>query len=124
MKHVLFFLLAAALACAPVIAEEPLDNWHQWRGPLATGMAPKGDPPLKWDDKTNVKWKAAIPGRGASSPIVWGDQVFVLSAVNTGEQADPKDIPKPDPKFETKTNPPSTYYEFVILSYDRNTGDL
>src|SRR5262245_39978655 len=78
--------LALALCClaAPVRAGEfpkgALDNWHQWRGPLATGMAPKGDPPLKWDEKTNVRWKVAIPGKGSSTPIVWGDRVFVLTA--------------------------------------------
>ncbi|MCI0461538.1 MAG: PQQ-binding-like beta-propeller repeat protein, partial [Gemmataceae bacterium] len=57
------------------------DNWHQWRGPLATGMAPKGNPPLNWDEKTNVRWKVAIPGIAHSTPVVWGDRIFVLTAV-------------------------------------------
>src|SRR5262245_44384320 len=78
----------SASAWAGDVSTEALDNWHQWRGPLATGMAPKGDPPVRWDEKTNIKWKAAIPGRGASTPIVWGDQVFVLTAVDTGRAAD------------------------------------
>src|SRR6476619_5651776 len=82
-----------------------LANWPQWRGPLATGVAPEGDPPTKWDEKTNVRWKTTLPGRGSSTPIVWGDQIFVLTAVDTGRTADAKDIPTPDARFEKKTKP-------------------
>ncbi len=53
--------------------------------------------PLTWDEKTNIKWKAALPGRGSATPIVWGDQVFVVTAIKTDRVADPKDLPKPDP---------------------------
>jgi outer membrane protein assembly factor BamB len=123
VKRILPFI-AAVFLCAAARAQDPLDNWAQWRGPLATGMAPKADPPLRWDATTNVKWKAAIPGLGSSTPIVWGDQVFVLTAVDTGKEADPKDIPKPDPGFETKTKPAKTYHQFVVLCYDRNTGKV
>lgn len=42
-------------------------NWHQWRGPQANGVAPLCDPPVQWDKNTNVKWKAEIPGQGASN---------------------------------------------------------
>jgi outer membrane protein assembly factor BamB len=103
-----------------------LDNWHQWRGPDANGFAPKGDPPIQWDEKTNIKWKTPLPGRGSSTPIVWGDQVFVLTAVDTGRQAEAKDIPPPDPKFakDKKTRPPTTYHQFVVLCIDRQTGKV
>src|SRR5688572_13336397 len=60
-----------------------LDNWHHWRGPLATGFAPKADPPIKWEAQTNIKWKAPLEGRGSATPIVWGDQVFVVTAIKT-----------------------------------------
>jgi outer membrane protein assembly factor BamB len=101
-----------------------LDNWPQWRGPLASGMAPKADPPAHWDERTNIKWKAAIPGRGSATPIVWGDRVFVLTAIDTGRAADAKDIPKSDDRFVTKTNAPTTYYQFVVLCLDRATGKV
>src|SRR6266851_5100131 len=104
--------------------EKSLDNWHQWRGPLANGTAPKGDPPVKWDDKTNVKWKTPIPGKGTSTPIVWGDQVFVLTAIDTGKVADPTTLPKPDARFEKKTNAPTTVFQFVVMSLDRKTGKV
>ena len=64
-------------------------NWHQWRGPDATGTAPQGDPPTNWDEQTNIKWKVAIPGRGSASPIVWGDRIFILTAIKTDRQAEP-----------------------------------
>jgi outer membrane protein assembly factor BamB len=98
------------------------DNWPHWRGPLANGSVPRGNPPVQWDAKKNIRWQAPIPGRGASTPIIWGDSVFVLSALDTGRQADPRDVPKPDPRFEKKTTPPETYYQFLVLAYDRQTG--
>jgi len=124
MKLYLFPLLAASLLCAAVQAQNPLDNWHQWRGPAATGMAPKGNPPLKWDAKTNVKWKTVIPGKGASTPIAWGDSIFLLTAIDTGRTASPADVPKADSSFEVKTRPPSTYHQFVVLCLDRATGKV
>lgn len=63
-------------------AAEP--GWPQWRGPLGTGVAPAGDPPLSWSETENVRWKIGIPGHGHASPIVWGDRVYVLTAVPAG----------------------------------------
>jgi outer membrane protein assembly factor BamB len=119
--------LALVLGSAAVVAAdfetEKLDNWHHWRGPNADGSAPKADPPTKWDAKTNIKWKAAIPGKGSSTPAVWGDRVFVLTAVKTDRIAKADELPKPDPRFETKTSPPRNFYKFVVLCFDRKTGD-
>lgn len=119
-------LLLPTVVRAGDFQQERLDNWHQWRGPEATGVAVRGNPPVRWDSKTNVQWKVSIPGRGSSTPIVWGDRVFVLTAIDTGRVADPKDIPQPDPKFsdDKKTRAPSTYHQFVVLCLDRQTGKL
>ncbi len=83
-------LLAAgfliALSAATLLAQAPEGgDWPQWRGPLATGVAPSGDPPLRWSETENIRWKVPIPGRGSASPVVWGDYVYVLSAVPAGE---------------------------------------
>jgi len=64
--------------------------WPQWRGPLMTGVAPRATPPLEWSETKNVRWKVEIPGKGSSTPVVWGDRIFVLTAVPTGE---PKAVP-------------------------------
>src|SRR5271170_47062 len=58
-------------------------DWPRWRGPDNDGMA-RGDAPLHWSDTEHIKWKAEIPGRGHSSPVIWGDKVFVTTAVPTG----------------------------------------
>jgi outer membrane protein assembly factor BamB len=115
-------LLAAILVTAR--AGEPADNWPHWRGPNANGTAPKADPPIQWDDNTNIKWKAPLVGKGSATPIVWGDQVFVLTALNTGRVADPKDIPKVEPALAVKTTPPNSYYQFIVMAFDRQTGKL
>jgi outer membrane protein assembly factor BamB len=126
----LFVAFIAILSLIPVtaradeFAKEALNNWHQWRGPLANGTSPHGKPPVKWDDKTNIKWKTDLPGLGSSTPIVWGDLVFVLTAIDTGRQAAPGHLPKQDPRFEKRTRPPTTYHQFVVLAIDRKTGDV
>jgi outer membrane protein assembly factor BamB len=120
----LCFVVFAGGARAGELAQECLDNWHQWRGPLANGTSPHGKPPVKWDEKTNIKWKAPLPGLGSSTPIVWGDHVFVLTAIDTGREAPAADIPKPNPRFQKKTTPPTTYHQFVVLAFDRRTGAL
>ncbi len=118
--------LVACLARPPASAGEPsaLDNWPAWRGPLANGTAPHGDPPISWDAQTHVRWKAELPGRGSATPIVWGDQVFVVTALKTERAVTAADLPKSDPKFEKKTDAPPNYYQFVVLSFDRATGKL
>src|SRR5512147_3008890 len=58
-------------------------DWPYWRGPNADGMA-IGDAPLKWSDTENVRWKIEIPGLGNSSPVIWGDQIFLTTAIPTG----------------------------------------
>lgn len=115
--------LAAAFGLAAVSPAADNDNWPAWRGPSANGVAPPGaNPPTKWDAETNIKWKAELPGRGSATPVVWGDQVFVLAAVKTDRQAGPDDRPKPDPRFQTKTEPPEHFYRFEVISFDRATG--
>src|SRR5262245_45848268 len=83
--------LAAGTIWADEFAEKRLQNWHQWRGPEATGVAPLGDPPTEWSETKNIKWKVQIPGQGSASPVVWGDRIFVLTAIKTertGEAAE------------------------------------
>ena len=57
------------------------ENWPHWRGPAASGVSTESALPERWNDTENVAWKAPVRGLGISSPIVWGDQVFVTSQV-------------------------------------------
>jgi outer membrane protein assembly factor BamB len=63
------------------------ENWPTWRGPTENGASESGDPPLQWSEDKNVLWKLEIPGRGGSTPIIWGDRVYVLTAVPTDRKA-------------------------------------
>lgn len=115
---------ATALSWAAVHAAEPApsSNWPHWRGPEANGVAPGADPPIEWSEDKNIQWKVALPGKGSATPILWGDQLFVLSAVETDRVADPADRPQRDPTLEAKTEAPTKYYQFVVQSFDRKTG--
>jgi outer membrane protein assembly factor BamB len=62
------------------------ENWPQWRGPFATGVSPETSLPQSWSDKDNIAWKSRLGGLGVSSPIVWGDRVFVTSQAGDGER--------------------------------------
>ena len=61
-----------------------LSHWPQWRGPFFNGMARTGAP-TEFSDTKNVKWKIAIPGRGFSTPVIWGEKMFLTTAVPTGK---------------------------------------
>ena len=118
-------LLTAGLFHDPAAAQSPrqtADNWHQWRGPDATGVSHTATPPIEWSEERNIRWKVPIEGRGVASPIVWEDKVFVLTAVDTGI-VDPS-LPKPEdqPKRVFGITHPNTTYRFVVLCLDRDSG--
>ena len=108
------------------------DNWPQWRGPLARGVAPKATPPLEWSETKNVRWKIAVPGAGTSTPVIWGDQVFVLTALKKPKSpdaaaetapAEPAAAPEGQrPRGRGRPEAQTDNYEFVVLCLDRKTG--
>src|SRR3989442_4721746 len=75
-----------SLAASPIV---PAKNWQMSRGPAASGVADGSPTPVKWDAATgeNVVWKTPVPGVSVSSPIVWGDRVFVSTAVSSDASA-------------------------------------
>lgn len=60
------------------------DNWPQWRGPKNDGRSAETGLPTEWDQAKNVVWKLKLPGRGASTPAVWGDRIFLTSLDGDG----------------------------------------
>src|SRR5215204_533459 len=88
--------LVAVLLAVATYAQAPADlkvgttsdrYWPQWRGPLANGVSRTANPPTEWSETKNVRWKVEIPGRGSASPVIWGDRVFLLTAIPTGSDA-------------------------------------
>ncbi len=67
-----------------------VSNWPQFRGPGSLGVADNPNLPDRWGTNENVAWKVEVPGRGWSSPIVWGERVFVTTVVSDGEMEAPK----------------------------------
>lgn len=74
---------ALLLAAPSLMAAEP--EWPEFRGPSAQGIVESTDAPSTWSEQENVLWKTALPGRGWSSPVVRGDQVWMTSAVTSGQ---------------------------------------
>jgi len=72
--RVLAFFLLCSVASSTASAWE---NWPQWRGPNSDGVAQGSGYPVEWSTSKNVRWKFSLPGRGASSPVVWGDLIIV-----------------------------------------------
>ena len=122
----LAFALAAATAWAArdEFPAEREQNWHQWRGPLANGVAPLADPPTEWDENTNIKWKVKIPGDSTATPIVWGDQIFLITAVKTDREIECRPSGRRRPPRATLRHSSSrnNYYQFVVMCVDRKTG--
>ena len=96
-------------------------HWPQWRGPLGTGVAPLADPPVTWSESENFRWKVALPGVGHSSPIVWGDRIFVTSAEPYGEAL----APQPDTAPGAHDNVLVTHrHQYLVLAFRRSDGEL
>jgi outer membrane protein assembly factor BamB len=117
--------LAYCLA-APVAAQ----SWAQFRGPNSDGIATEAAHPEKWSPDQNLAWKTPIPGIGWSQPIVWGDKVFITSAVSDNAKR-----PKPGDWspgeagmltsiFGNYRKPPAIKYQWLVLCLDRATGKM
>ncbi len=102
-------------------------NWPQWRGPRCNGFSSTADPPISWSETSNIKWKVKIPGSGASTPVVWNDRVFLLTAIPV-EQSGKIKQPAATGARTQGGGPggPSvgadTAYKFTLLCLDRSTG--
>jgi outer membrane protein assembly factor BamB len=70
--------------CWTLIIVAPLSaaNWTNWRGPNFSGVAQGTGYPVEWSDSQNVAWKIALPGRGSSTPVVWGDSIFLTCGMD------------------------------------------
>src|ERR1044071_10190984 len=90
-RHVLIVATLLAGATAAYANPKPEDTWPGFRGHEMSGVAPAAKIPDRWSATENVKWAVPIAGHGWSSPIVWGDTVFVTSAISS------KPFKKPTP---------------------------
>jgi outer membrane protein assembly factor BamB len=116
--------LALALSASPApvdAAPSAVKQWGQWRGPLGTGVAPHGNPPVEWSEDKNVRWKTPLPGRGHSTPVVWGDRIFVTAAVPYGEAIEAEHA-HADGAHDNMAS--TRALEYVVLALDRRDGSI
>jgi len=105
-KVVVFLSIVVLLfvfASVNTYADSGADYWPAWRGPYMTGMAGNSNPPLRWSETENIKWKVKVPGQGLSTPVIWADKIFFLTAL-TGDK--------------------EGAYKFDFVCMDRNTGSI
>src|SRR5262249_17978577 len=78
--------LPALLGALLLIESSASADWPRWRGPNADGIADGRKLPLRWSQTENVRWSVKLPGWGTSSPVVYGNKVFVTSQVQEGKK--------------------------------------
>ncbi len=140
------FLLLIGLTTAALVvgsANSDTGHWPEWRGPFFNGMA-RTAAPVEFGDAKNIKWKVGIQGRGFSTPVIWGDRIFLTTAVPTGKTAQPE----PAPASAAPAQPPNTpgqnpqgrgrqgrggpgggaaageEHRFIVMCLDRKTGKI
>jgi outer membrane protein assembly factor BamB len=116
--------LASQAHAQPAPPKDSERFWPQWRGPLMTGVAPQAKPPLDWSETRNVRWKVEIPGRGSATPVVWGDRIYVLTAVPTGKRAAAPAAVSGDSGRGPRGTPADSVQEFTALALDRRDGKV
>jgi outer membrane protein assembly factor BamB len=106
----------------PALADPGSANWPSFRGPQARGVAEGQPTPIKWSAETgeNIRWKTPIPGLAHSSPIVWGDKLFVTSAVSS----DPNPYLRVGLYGESTKHEENVEHDFRLYCLDKKTGTI
>jgi outer membrane protein assembly factor BamB len=123
-------LFSLSLLSSQLLAQRNSDNWPTWRGPNADGVSQNGTPPAEWSETKNIKWKTPIPGKGIGTPVVWGNQIFITTAIELDKKATEEAI-----KIQKKTSPgfvkilgmsgtTENYLQFVVYSINRTNGEI
>lgn len=128
MKRIALTLtIAISLAVSLLAHTASAGNWPQWRGPDGSGVSNEKDLPSEWSPGKNIKWKTPIDGRAHSSPIVWGNKIFLTTALEGVEvpgakavthMLDDKEFVHPDSVGANKK------HTFKVLCLDRDSGKI
>lgn len=119
------WLIGIIFLTFPVIADtshkQTLRNWMQWRGPLANGVAPLANPPIEWSEQKNITWKVSLPGLGHSTPIVYGDRVYLTAANPVGSEQKPVHDSAPGVHDSL---PVTHIHQYKVIALDRKEGRI
>jgi outer membrane protein assembly factor BamB len=128
---ILFVLLV--IFCGFLFAKDDAglyrQSWPAWRGPLSTGEAPEADPPVEFSESQAIRWKIPIPGKGLSTPVIWGDQIFLTIAVGTDEPVNPGDLKnQPEAPLWLRSSGQARradkIQQFIVYSISRRSGEI
>ncbi len=119
-------ILIACIACLTMAGQRPAAStgetfWPQFRGPAAAGTSSNPNLPVHWSATENVAWKTDLPGRSWSSPIIWGNRVFLTAVINQGESEAPK---KGLYLGGNRTDPPKAEHLWKVFCLDLATGRI
>ncbi|HZS09076.1 MAG TPA: PQQ-binding-like beta-propeller repeat protein [Blastocatellia bacterium] len=123
----LAFLALAAVGPSVTKAALTGTNWSQWRGPDGTGVSAETGLPTEWSPERNIRWKTPVAGRGHSSPIVWGNRVFLTTDIE-GEVVSGAKAVKHVIEGQDYVHPDSVgadrKHTFKVLCLDRDSGKM
>lgn len=119
---VLIWAFASNQPIAGQQSSDEVTKWTQWRGPFGTGEAAvTADPPTRWSETENLKWKTPIKGLGHSTPAVWEDHIFLTSAQPVGEKFAPIPDGRPGSHNNLKV---SQRHRYIVTAISRRSGDV
>ena len=118
-------LTLVLLGMTGVSAQPADDNWPSFRGPQASGLSATATPPVRWNVSTaaNMAWRTAIPGLGHSSPIVWGNRVYVTTAIGKAAAAQTLSLGDSDRAGIDPAND-LVPHRWQLMALDRATGQV
>jgi outer membrane protein assembly factor BamB len=114
--------LTSGARLSPASNKNVNGSWPSFRGPQASGVAEKQNLPDRWDAKSgeNILWRTSLPGLAHSSPVVWGNQIFVTSAVSS----DPKATFRPGLYGDGDASKDRSAHRWMIYAIDKRTGKV
>ena len=114
-------LILGLAVCLLANISNAQEHWPGFRGPQSLGVSENENLPDTWSDTENVLWKRDVAGRGWSSPVVWGNQVFLTTVIAEGES----ELPKKGLYFGgNRLKPPESVHEWKVVCLDLQTGEV
>jgi len=96
-------------------------NWPEWRGLYNSGAVSGGNTPVEFSETKNIKWKIEIAGKGHATPIIWGDQMIIQTAVPTDKKIEKTDAGQASQMAPNQTD---LVHQFTVVSVDKNSGKI
>lgn len=133
MRYTIIFSGILLISVTTIFAQDNRSafekNWHQFRGPDSSQLAPAENLPVEWSGTKNVAWNYELPGSGWSSPIIWGDRVFVNTAISDDPSQEQRAYRNAQSNNRSqgrnsRDNKPKTEYSYELHCLDLKSGEL